>query len=143
VILLLETTAGQGTNLGYRFEQLRQIMDRVDQPEQIGLCVDTCHIFAAGYDIRQQPGYELTFGRLEAELDLNKVMAFHLNDCKNDCGSRVDRHERIGQGKIGLQSFRLLMQDNRWQKLPGFLEIPGGDDAFKQDIKKLKRLRRK
>ena len=143
VILLLETTAGQGTNLGYRFDQLRQIMDRVDQQEQIGLCVDTCHIFAAGYDIRQQQGYEQTFARLEAELDLNKVMAFHLNDCKNDCGSRVDRHERIGQGQIGPESFRLLMQDNRWQKLPGFLEIPGGDDAFKQDIKKLKRLRKK
>jgi len=143
VILLLETTAGQGTNLGYRFDQLRQIMDGVDQPEQIGLCVDTCHIFAAGYDIRQKQGYQQTFARLEAELDLNKVMAFHLNDCKNDCGSRVDRHERIGQGQIGPESFRLLMQDNRWQKLPGFLEIPGGDDAFKQDIKKLKRLRKK
>lgn len=143
VILLLETTAGQGTNLGYRFDQLRQIMDRVEQQEQIGLCVDTCHIFAAGYDIRQKQGYQQTFAQLEAELDLNKVMAFHLNDCKNDCGSRVDRHERIGQGKIGPESFRLLMQDDRWQKLPGFLEIPGGDDAFKQDIKKLKRLRKK
>jgi deoxyribonuclease-4 len=143
VILLLETTAGQGSNLGYRFEQLRQIMDSVEQSDQIGICVDTCHIFAAGYDIRKEQGYEQTCGQLEAVLDLNKVMAFHLNDCKNDCGSRVDRHERIGAGRIGAQAFRLFMQDSRWQKLPGFLEIPGGAEAFKQDIKKLKRLHKK
>jgi deoxyribonuclease-4 len=143
VTFLLETTAGQGSNLGYRFEQLRKIIDRLDRPEQVGVCVDTCHIFAAGYDIRQPQGYQNAMLQLDSVLDFARVRAFHLNDCKGDCGSRVDRHEGIGRGKIGLPAFRMLMQDGRWRDIPGFLEIPGGDDAFKQDIKKLKKLRKK
>jgi len=143
VRFLLETTAGQGSNLGYHFEQLLQIMEGVTHPEQIGICVDTCHIFAAGYDIRQEENYIQTTGKLESVFGLDKIHAFHLNDCKSEFGSRVDRHETIGQGKIGLKMFRLLMQDARFEYIPGYLEIPGGDDAFKKDIETLKGLRAK
>jgi len=143
VTLLLETTAGQGTNLGYHFEQLQEIISVVKQPEQVGICVDTCHIFAAGYDIRQEDEYEQTMEQLISVLGKDRVKAFHLNDSKNDFGSRVDRHERIGKGKIGKKVFQLLMHDKRWLQLPGFLEIPGGDEAFRQDIKTLIRLRKK
>jgi deoxyribonuclease-4 len=143
VTFLLETTAGQGSNLGYRFEHLLQIISGVKRSEQVGICVDTCHIFAAGYDIRREQGYEQTMYQLESVLGLDKVMAFHLNDCKSDCASRVDRHERIGKGKIGSKLFRLLLHDTRWSHLPGFLEIPGGDEAFKQDIKTLIQWRKK
>jgi deoxyribonuclease-4 len=138
---LLETTAGQGSNLGYRFEQLLQILEGVKYPDRLGICVDTCHIFAAGYDIRQEEDYVRTFRTLESVFGVDKIQAFHLNDSKNDFGSRVDRHETIGEGKIGLTAFQMLMQDPRFETVPGFLEIPGGDDAFKKDIQKLKKLR--
>jgi deoxyribonuclease-4 len=103
--------------------------------------VDTCHIFAAGYDIRDVEGYEQTIRALESVFGLDKIYAFHLNDSKSEFGSRVDRHETIGKGKIGLKAFHLLMQDSRFESVPGFLEIPGGDDAFKKDIRLLKKLR--
>lgn len=141
VMFLLETTAGQGSNLGYRFEQLLQILEGITEPERVGICVDTCHIFAAGYDIRKEEDYLYTIGKLDSVFGLNKIRAFHLNDCKSEFGSRVDRHEPVGQGKIGLKTFQLLMRDPRFENTPGYLEIPGGDDAFKKDIKTLKRLR--
>jgi deoxyribonuclease-4 len=138
---LLETTAGQGSNLGYRFEQLVQILENVKYPEFMGVCADTCHLFAAGYDIRREEDYQQTIRAMESLFGIEKIMAFHLNDSKNDLGSRVDRHETIGEGNIGLSAFRLLMQDPRFETTPGFLEIPGGDDAFKKDIRMLKKLR--
>jgi deoxyribonuclease IV len=141
VLFLLETTAGQGSNLGYRFEQLQQIMERIAPSGRIGICVDTCHIFAAGYDLRDEQTYEQTVERLQAVVGLDTIKAFHLNDCKSEFGSRVDRHERIGKGKIGLHVFRLLINDPRWRNRPGFLEVPGGDEAFKQDIAILKKIR--
>lgn len=132
--LLLETTAGQGTNLGYSFQQLRHIIDRVPHSEQLGVCLDTCHAFAAGYDIRTQAAYEQTLGEFDRIVGLEKLGAIHLNDSLKAPGSRVDRHAPIGEGQIGLDGFRYLMNDERLRKIPKILEIPGGLLAFKQNI---------
>ena len=99
--ILLETTAGQGSHLGYRFEHLAEILSLVQEPERAGVCVDTCHIFAAGYDLRDGAGYHRTLDQLDRILGLIRVQAFHLNDSKRELGSRVDRHEHIGEGRIG------------------------------------------
>ncbi len=125
--ILLETTAGQGTNLGYRFEQIKQMIASVLEPERIGVCVDTCHIFAAGYDIRTPEGYEQTVSALIALFGLEKIRCIHVNDSKIGIGSRVDRHEHIGEGKIGLPAFRCLMNDPRFRDVPKILETPKGD----------------
>lgn len=141
VVLLLETTAGQGSNLGYKMEHLSKIISDVAEDTRLGICIDTCHIFAAGYDIRNNDNYETTFRQLDDIIGLNHVKAFHLNDSKRDLGSRVDRHEVIGQGFIGELVFKLLMNDKRFEDHPGFLEIPGGDKAFKECLKRLKKFR--
>jgi deoxyribonuclease IV len=138
--LLLETTAGQGTSLGYRFEQLEQIIRKIDAKEKVGVCIDTCHIFAAGYDIRTSESYQVTFKKFDDIIGLNKLGVFHLNDSKKEFGSRVDRHERIGEGKIGLEAFRLIMNDLRFKNVPKILEIPGGENCYKQDIALLESL---
>lgn len=124
VILLLETTAGQGTNIGYTFEQLATIIGMVEDSSRIGICVDTAHIFAAGYDIRTREKYEKTINDLEKIIGLDKVKGFHLNDSKKELGSRVDRHASLGEGKIGLEPFRWLMQDERFFNIPFILETP-------------------
>ncbi len=138
--LLLETTAGQGTALGYSFEQLGQIIQMVDEKNKVGVCIDTCHIFAAGYDIRTREGYEATFKKFDEIIGLDRLGAFHLNDSEKELGSRVDRHERIGKGKIGLEAFRLIMNEPRFENIPKILEIPGGDDCFKYDVALLRSL---
>lgn len=138
--LLLETTAGQGTSLGHSFEQLGQIIQKIEAKDKVGVCIDTCHIFTAGYDIRTQESYQATFEIFDKIIGLNRLGALHLNDSKKELGSRVDRHERIGQGNIGLEAFRLIMNDKRFQNVPKILEIPGGDDCYKQDIALLKSL---
>lgn len=140
--ILLETTAGQGTNLGYRFEQLERIMASVIEPERIGICVDTCHIFAAGYDIRTSQGYEETVSSLVALFGLEKIRCIHVNDSQKEFGSRVDRHEHIGQGKIGLTAFRCLMKDPRFRNVPKILETPKGDndDMDRQNLDRLLKL---
>ncbi len=138
--LLLETTAGQGTNLGYTFEQLNWIIDRADQPDRVGVCLDTCHIFAAGYDIRDKLSYEKTFKKFDQVIGLKKLQAIHLNDSKKDLGSRVDRHEHIGEGQIGLEGFRLIMNDLRFIDVPKILEIPGDMKKFKENLDLLKNL---
>ncbi len=138
VILLLETTAGQGTNLGYKFEHLSYLINRINQKKRIGVCLDTCHIFAAGYDIRDEFNYYKTMEQFEKIIGLDYLKAFHLNDSKKELSSRVDRHERIGKGHIGEKAFELLMKDKRFENLPGILEVPGGIDAFKEDILFLK-----
>jgi len=138
--LLLETTAGQGTNLGHTFEQLKWIIDMVIQPERVGVCLDTCHIFAAGYDIRTRSSFEETFEKFDQVIGLKKLHAIHLNDSKKGLGSRVDRHEHIGQGQIGLEGFRLIMNDSRFIDVPKVLETPGDLKEFKENLHLLKSL---
>lgn len=140
VQILLETTAGQGTGLGSRFEELGGIIERSSYPDLLGVCVDTCHIFAAGYELRSQEGYRQTMQALEDAVGLGRVKFFHLNDSKKDLGSRVDRHEHIGQGCIGLDGFRNLLTDPRFATHPMTLETPKGDDLV-EDRENLERLR--
>ncbi len=141
VQILLETTAGQGSSLGYRFEQLAAILERIEQAERVGICLDTCHVFAAGYDIRSPDGYRRTLRELDACLGLGRLKVIHLNDSRNALGSRVDRHTHIGQGRLGLQAFRLLLTDPRLRRLPMILETPTDGDFVKTDRRNLARLR--
>jgi deoxyribonuclease IV len=126
--ILLEHTAGQGTNLGHRFEHLAAILDGLRWPRRVGVCIDTCHLVAAGYDITTERGYRDTFRQLDAIVGLDRVWAFHLNDSKKPCGSRVDRHEHIGQGCLGLETFRRLLNDRRFKDAPMILETPKDDE---------------
>jgi deoxyribonuclease IV len=123
-MILLEQTAGQGTNLGHRFEQLAAILDRLDRSPRVGVCLDTCHLLAAGYDICSEAGYRRTFREFDRLVGLDRIQLFHLNDSKKPCGSRVDRHEHIGKGCLGLDPFRRLVNDRRFAKLPMLLETP-------------------
>lgn len=138
--VLLETTAGQGTSLGSRFEELGWLLRQSSYPAHLGICVDTCHIFAAGYDLRSKEVYEQTFARLEHCVGCRHIHFFHLNDSKTECNSRVDRHQHIGEGAIGLEGFRLLLADPRFRHHPMTLETSKGDDLA-EDIVNLKRLR--
>jgi len=122
--LLLEHTAGQGTNLGHRFEHLAAILDRAGGSPRVGVCIDTCHLLAAGYDLCSPEGYEHTFRAFERIVGLDRIKVFHLNDSKKPCGSRVDRHEHIGKGCLGLAPFRMLLNDPRFSGLPMLLETP-------------------
>jgi len=140
VELLLETTSGQGTNVGYRFEELAEIIDRVGTGAPVGVCLDTCHIFAAGYDIRDAQSYAQTLDDFDMVIGLEKLKVIHLNDSRKPLGSRVDRHENIGQGEIGLEAFRWLMNDPRLANVPKILETPGGDAWFRQNIELLKNI---
>ena len=124
VVTLLETAAGQGSCLGCTFEELGRIIDLVDDKKRLGICIDTCHIFASGYDIRTPDGYERTIEDVEKHVGLSRVALFHLNDSKKPLGSRVDRHEHIGDGQIGVEGFRLLLNDPRFARIPKLLETP-------------------
>ena len=142
--VLIELTAGQGSNVGYKFEHIRDIIAGVSEPERLGVCYDTCHTFAAGYDISDEESYESTFEQVDNIIGLAKLEAFHLNDALKPLGSRVDRHEQIGDGEIGLYGFWLLMNDKRFKSHPGYLETPpfeGGENSFKRNIQLLKKLR--
>jgi deoxyribonuclease-4 len=141
VRILLETTAGQGTSLGYRFEQLAEILDRVEAAHRVGICLDTCHLFAAGYDLRSAEGYRATMRELEACLGCRRVLAVHLNDSRRELGSRVDRHEHIGEGHLGLSAFGHMLNDPGFQTVPMILETPKGADAAAADRRNLARLR--
>ncbi len=123
---LLETTAGQGTSLGWRFEQLAAILDRVKDPERLAVCFDTCHVFAAGYPMGSEKEYGATMKALDAAVGLTRIKAFHLNDSRRGLGSRVDRHAHIGRGEMGLEPFRRLLADRRFRRIPMFLETPKG-----------------
>ena len=136
VKVLLETTAGQGTGLGASFEELAHIMANSKYGDRLGVCFDTCHVFAAGYDISTKEGYRKTFTAFAAIIGLERLKFFHLNDSKKILGSRVDRHAHIGKGKIGLPGFRLLMNDPRFAQHPMVLETPKGKD-LKEDIENL------
>jgi deoxyribonuclease IV len=124
VVTLLETAAGQGSCLGCSFEELGRILDRVDDRSRVGVCIDTCHIFASGYDIRTREGYERTMEQLEEHVGIENVGAFHLNDSKKHLGSRVDRHEHIGKGQLGLGAFGFVLNDPRFARIPKLLETP-------------------
>lgn len=140
VLVLLETTAGQGTTLGARFEHLARLIELVEHPERLAVCVDTCHLLAAGYDFRTPETYAATFDAFDRLVGLERIKAFHLNDSQKDLGSRVDRHAHIGEGFVGLEGFRLLVNDARFEGLPMILETPKGDDLA-EDIENLARLR--
>jgi len=140
VRVLLETTAGQGTGLGSRFEELAWLLAEVSFPQRLGICLDTCHVFAAGYDLRTAEAYEETMGEFERLIGLEKLKFFHLNDSKKELGSRVDRHEHIGQGHIGLNGFRALLNDSRFVSHPMTLETPKGKD-LREDRENLAILR--
>lgn len=128
VTVLLENTAGQGTVLGGAFEHLAEILDRVPDGK-FGICFDTCHAFAAGYDLSTAEGYAGTMTRFDQLIGLERIAAFHVNDCKKGLGSHVDRHEHIGRGTIGREGFAALMQDGRFQEVPKILETPKDDDG--------------
>jgi deoxyribonuclease-4 len=133
VQILLETTAGQGSILGSRFEHFARIIEMVEEDARVGICLDTCHCFAAGYDISIPEGYEATMRELDRIIGLERLKLIHLNDSKAAVGTRVDRHEHIGQGHLGLEPFRLLMQDPRLAHLPFILETPKGKDPKGED----------
>lgn len=143
--ILLETTAGQGTNLGYCFEHLAWLMDHAPEGERLGVCLDTCHAFAAGYELRTPAGYAATIEAFDRTVGLERLKAIHLNDCKGDLGSRKDRHEHIGQGGIGLDGFRHVVNDPRLAGLPGLLETPKSDDLHedRENLAVLRSLREK
>ncbi len=124
VMVLLETTAGQGTTLGHRFEHLAQIRQDLNAPEKFGVCLDTCHVFAAGYDISHKAGYEQTIGEFDRIVGLKNLKLFHVNDSKKKLDSRVDRHDHLGKGFIGAEAFRLLVNDARFANHPMILETP-------------------
>ena len=142
VQVLLETTAGQGSSLGYRFEQLAAILAGVERADRLGVCLDTCHVFAAGYDIRSAEGYRRTLWELDACVGLRRLKAIHLNDSVQGLGSRVDRHAHIGVGRLGLEAFRLILNDRRLRRVPMVLETPKDDDFVRADRRNLGRLRR-
>ena len=123
-MILLEHTAGQGTNLGHRFEHLAAIIGQLDGSPRVGVCLDTCHLLTAGYDLCSETGYRTTFRDFDRIVGLDRIKVFHLNDSKKPCGSRVDRHEHIGKGCLGLEPFRRILNDRRFAKLPMLLETP-------------------
>jgi deoxyribonuclease-4 len=132
--ILLEATAGQGTNLGYTFEQLKYIIDESQLNDQVAVCVDTCHIFTAGYDIRNPESWDKVKQQFDQVIGLEKLKVFHLNDSKRELGSKRDRHERIGKGEIGLAGFRALLNDPELRNIPMIMEIPGGEGAYAEDL---------
>lgn len=139
-MVLLETTAGQGTNLGSSFEELAAIIAASQYPDRLGVCYDTCHTFAAGYDIRTPEAYAATFDAFDRIIGLDRLKFFHLNDTKNEFGSRKDRHEHIGQGEIGEAGFANLVRDPRFRDVPMTLETPKDDD-LQDDVRNLALLR--
>lgn len=134
VRIVLETTAGQGYGIGSRFEHLAEILSKVRRPDRLGICFDTCHVFAAGYELRSLEGYEQTLADFDRYIGLRRICCIHVNDSKGKRGSCLDRHEHIGQGKLGLDAFRLLVNDRRLASIPKILETPKGQDARGRDL---------
>jgi deoxyribonuclease-4 len=137
---LLEVTAGQGTCLGHTFEQLASILDRVKEPERVGICLDTCHLNAGGYDIVSAEGWERTMESFSRTIGLHKLKAVHLNDARSARGSRLDRHERAGRGQLGLETFRRILNDPRLRGIPMVVETPGPLEEWKSEIARLRGL---
>ena len=139
--IALETTAGQGSCLGNKFEHLAYIISRAREPKRLCVCLDTAHVYAAGYDIGSEASARRAFREFDRLIGLDQLVAIHLNDSKTVCGSRVDRHEHIGRGKIGLPAFRFIMRDRRFRKIPKVLETPKSKD-LREDVENLRTLRR-
>ena len=137
---VVEATAGQGTAIGHRFEHLEKIINGVEEPKRMAVCIDTCHIFAAGYEIRNEAAYEKTFKEFDDIVGIARLAAFHFNDSKKELGMHVDRHEHIGKGKIGVEGFSLLINDERFAALPKILETPKSEDLH-EDVENLRVLR--
>lgn len=133
VCAVIENTAGQGSNLGYSFEQIAYIIDRVEDKSRVGVCIDTCHAFAAGYDLKSESGFQETFEHFEGVIGFKYLKGMHLNDSKKGVGSHVDRHEDIGRGELGIAPFRMLMHDKRFDDLPLVLETPD-EDRWAEEI---------
>ncbi|MFX0068072.1 MAG: deoxyribonuclease IV [Promethearchaeota archaeon] len=140
LVVLLETTAGQGTSLGYRFEQLEDIIDLVEYKDRIAVCFDTSHVFGAGYDLREEDAYNTTIDEFDAILGLDRLKVIHLNDTRHSLGSRRDVHENIGEGEIGLEGFRLLVNDRRFQNVSMILETPGTEMRDRENLRILRSL---
>lgn len=138
--ILLESTAGQGANLGYTFEQLAEMRLNVEAPERIGVCLDTCHMFAAGYELRTKEGYRTTMQELDDCIGVEHVGVIHSNDSKKALGSRVDRHAHIGDGELGLTAFEQLVNDARFKDIPMIIETPGGAVKDAENLQKLRGL---
>jgi deoxyribonuclease IV len=141
VRLLLENSAGQGTTLGGKLEELTTVLDAVAAPDRLGVALDTCHLFAAGFDFRTPELYGALVDRIEATIGTRRVFAFHLNDAKAPLGSHLDRHENIGRGEIGTAGFRQLLQDPRWREVPGYLETPLDEHDYARYAEDLATLR--
>ncbi len=135
---LLENTAGQGSSVGFRFEELAYIINKVDKKVPVGVCIDTCHAFAAGYDIRTPEGWDATLKEFDKIVGLKHLYTFHVNDSAKGLASRVDRHADLGKGLIGLESFKFLMKDPRTQQIPKYLETPGGTEHWAEEIRLLR-----
>ena len=132
--ILLETSAGQGKTVGHTFEQLAEIIDQVQIKEKVGICFDTCHVFAAGYDIKSRAGYGETMDKFSSALGLDKLKGFHLNDSKKGLNSRVDRHEQIGDGMLGIDGISNFIRDPRLSEKPMNLETPLGEGGYEKDL---------
>jgi deoxyribonuclease-4 len=139
-MILFETTAGQGTTLGYKFEHWGRLLEQLEHPEWVGICFDTCHVFASGYDLKTVEGYQATMDEFEHYIGLDKLKAFHVNDSMKGLGSRVDRHQGIGKGEMGLEPFRFLINDARFSAIPKILETPKGPDMA-EDVENMETLR--
>ena len=137
---MLEVTAGQGSSIGYRFEHLRDIIDLVEEKERMSVCIDTAHIFAAGYDIKDQKNYKKVIKDFDEIIGLERLKCFHMNDSKKELGSKVDRHVHIGKGFIGLEGFANIMNDKRLEKIPKILETPKGKEQL-EDLENLEVLK--
>lgn len=140
VQLLLELTAGQGSVLGYSFEQLARIISYLDDQKNVGVCFDTAHAYGAGYDVKTKKGYEKTFNLFDEIVGIGYLKAMHINDSKVKLGSGIDRHEQIGKGFIGVDGFRNFVNDDRWNGIPMVLETPQGDKMYKKELKLLRSL---
>ncbi len=138
--LLLENTAGQGTTLGRSFEELASLLEKIDRPARTAICLDTCHLFAAGYDLRTASAYKATMAELEENLDLSSIECWHLNDSRGELGSNLDRHEHIGEGEIGRTGFELLLSDPRFFEIPKILETAKEDDMDRINLQVLRQL---
>jgi len=140
-MILLETMAGQGSAIGSHFEDLAEIITRVGKSHLLGVCLDTCHVFAAGYDIRGYQGYEKVLKEFDAKVGKDKLKMLHVNDSKGDLGCRIDRHMAIGEGKLGLQVFHAIVRDKRFEDTPKVLELPSRDEEkIQRQLKLLRKL---
>ena len=137
VVLVIENTAGQGSNMGYRFEHLSRLIELTDDKKRVGVCLDTCHTFAAGYELRDVNGFEATFAEFERTVGFSYLRGMHINDSKGGLGSKLDRHDSLGEGSIGIECFKMIMKDSRFDGIPLILETPN-DSIWAEEIKMLR-----